>query len=136
MIAFDAPNRELCTMHRQVTNTPLQALVLLNDPQFVEAARAFGQRIMLDSPNGSIDGRLHYAMEEATGRLPIEEELTILRQTYERLLRHWRANSSAAKRFLSVGEWQRDEQLDPVEHAAWSSLASLLLNLTEVISVK
>jgi hypothetical protein len=136
MIAFDAPNRELCTMRRQATNTPLQALVLLNDPQFVEAARAFGQHIMLDSPNASTDDRLRFAMEEATGRLPVEEELTILRRTYERQLRHWRANPSAAKRFLSVGEWQRDEQLDPVEHAAWTSLASLLLNLNEVISVK
>jgi hypothetical protein len=136
MIAFDAPNRELCTMRRQATNTPLQALVLLNDPQFVEAARAFGQRIILESPDDSIAGRFRFALDEATGRLPIAEEMTILHETYERQLLYWQANPSAAKRFLSVGEWQSDEHLDPVELATWTSLASLILNLSEVISVK
>jgi Protein of unknown function (DUF1553)/Protein of unknown function (DUF1549)/Planctomycete cytochrome C len=136
MIAFDAPNRELCTMRRQETNTPLQALVLLNAPQFVEAARAFGQRILLDAPDPSIDGRFRFALEEATGRLPAAAEMKILHETYELQLRYWQANPSAAKRFLNVGEWRGDEALDPVELATWASLASLILNLSEVISVK
>jgi hypothetical protein len=136
MITFDAPNREICTMRRQGTNTPLQALVLLNDPQFVEAARVFGQRIILDSPEDSVDGRLRFALEEATGRLPEDAELAILRRAYETQRRHWQADPSAAERYLSVGERQRDMRLDPVEHAAWTSVASLILNLSEVISIK
>ncbi len=136
MTAFDAPNRELCVMRRQVTNTPLQALVLLNDPQFVEAARAFGERIMLESPDDSLEGRIRFAFEEATSRLPDSDELSILRQSYERHFQRWRNDPSAAHEFLSVGERPSNDQLDSAEHAAWTSIASLILNMSEVISTK
>jgi len=133
MVTFDAPSRELCTMKRVTTNTPLQALVLLNDPQFVEAARAFAQRIMLEGPD-DVDGRIHFAFEAATGRLPNAKETAILKRTYDRELASWRTRREVAGRLLAVGESPRDRWLEPAEHAAWTQVATLILNLSETIT--
>ncbi|MEZ4702295.1 MAG: PSD1 and planctomycete cytochrome C domain-containing protein [Rhodothermales bacterium] len=132
MVTFDAPNREMCTVTREVTNTPLQALVLLNDPQFVEASRAFGQRIAL-AP-GDVDARLALAFEMATSRLPNREELAILKHRFEEELAAYRNAPADAEALLSIGESPRDRALDAPEHAAWTTVASLILNLSETVT--
>jgi hypothetical protein len=133
LVSFDAPNRELCTVRRSVTNTPLQALVLLNDPQYVEASRAFAQRILLESSDET-DERIRFAFEVAMSRLPTDQELAVLRRAVAREMASYRNDSQAANTYLQVGESPRNESLDPIEHAAWTSIASLILNLSETIT--
>lgn len=132
MAAFDAPNREVCTVTRASTNTPLQALVTLNDPQFVEAARAFAGRIL--GHDGDDDERLRWAFLEALSRPPSEGELEILRGAVARERGRYHDDEAAAVAYLSVGESPRDPSLPPAEHAAWSQVASLLLNLSEAVT--
>ena len=133
MVSFDAPNRELCTLQRAITNTPLQALVLLNDPQFVEASRALGERIMQqDLPD--IASRIAFAFKLATSREPTTEELAILSKAYQRAVGEFRAQPELAMEYLAVGESDRDSKIDPVEHAAWASVASMILNLSETVT--
>ncbi len=137
MISFDAPNRELCTLHRQTTNTPLQALVLLNDPQFVEASRAFAERILNEGPGKDrkdIEVKIRFAFELATARVPTPQEIGILKQTYLRNLKQYRKYPDRALATLRVGESDRGLQFDPAEHAAWTNVASLILNLSETIT--
>jgi mono/diheme cytochrome c family protein len=133
MVSFDAPNREICTMKRSVTNTPLQALVLLNDPQFVEASRAFAERILTEGPE-STEERIAYAFELATARLPSQQETAVLKKALERSLREFKNNPDQARAYLQVGESRRDDRIDPAEHAAWAGVASLILNLSETIT--
>jgi hypothetical protein len=132
MVAFDAPNRELCTVARPSTTTPMQALVLLNDPQFVEAARAFAQRA-LDHP-GDDPARLRWAFEECVSRKPTDAELALLTKTLTRERTHYTANQAAAQKYLATGESLRDEKIPIAEHAAWSQVAALLLNLSETVT--
>jgi hypothetical protein len=132
MAAFDAPNRETCTIVRPSTTTPLQALVLLNDTQFVEAARAFAERV-LGQP-GDDAARLRWAFEECTSRPPTDAELAVVAKTLHRERAHYAQNESDAKKFLATGESPRDETVSAPEHAAWSQVAALLLNLSETIT--
>jgi hypothetical protein len=132
MTAFDAPNREVCTVDRADTTTPLQALVTLNDPQFVEAARALAQRALLRS--GDDEARLTWAFTEVTARLAKASEITILKSALERERRRYVANPTAAAAALHVGESLRDDTLPAAEHAAWMQVASLLLNLSETVT--
>ena len=133
MIVFDAPNRETCTLKRSATNTPLQALVLLNDPQFVEASRALAERIVNEGPDGT-EERIVFAFELATGRLPTSQEVAVLMQAYARGLREYQHNPNRAREYLQVGESRRDARIDPAEHAAWAGVASLIVNLSETIT--
>lgn len=132
MTVFDAPNRETCVVARPVTTTPLQALVLLNDVQFVEAARAFAERIVAASDND--DERLQWAFEEAVSRPPSDAEIAILREALDRERAHYRADEHAAREFLSAGESPRDSSIPLAEHAAWSQIASLIINLSETVT--
>jgi hypothetical protein len=132
LAAFDAPNREVCTDARATTTTPLQALVTLNDTQFVEAARAFAER-MLARP-GDDAARLRWGFLEATSREPAAAELTIIQAALERERQHYAANEQAAGQFLAIGESPRNPRLGRPEHAAWAQLASLLLNLSETVT--
>ena len=133
LAALDAPNRETCTVRRQRTNTPLMALVLLNDPTFVEASRALAERAM--SEGGSTpQGRLAKIFERVLARGPAASEAEVLAQLYERQLTIYRKDAEAAKALLSVGESKRNEKLDAAEHAAWTCVASIVLNLDEAIS--
>jgi hypothetical protein len=129
---FDAPTREECAVVRPRTNTPLQALVTLNDPTFVEAARVFAQRILADGP-ADVDGRLSFAFRTALARAPEPEELAVLRTRYEKQHKHFQADRDAASRVVSVGYAARPAPLDVAEHATWTTVASMLLNLDEVI---
>ena len=129
---FDAPNRETCTFERASTNTPLQALVLLNDVQFVEAARGFAQRI-LRRP-GSDAARLAWAFGEATARRPEAREAAVLARALARERARYAADEAAAAALLAQGESLRDESLSVVEHAAWTRVAALLMNLSETVT--
>jgi len=133
MMAFDAPNREVCTVSRGNTTTPLQALVTLNDTQFVEAARVVANRILRASAS-SDKLRLEWAFMEVIGRNPRAEELPVLQRTLDRERARYRSNPQQAKNYLSVGEYRSELDYDPSEMAAWSQVASLLLNLSETLT--
>ncbi len=132
MLAFDAPNREVCTVARSNTVTPLQALVTLNDPQFVEAARAFAQKIL--ARPGDDTARLRDAVVTCLSRPPREAELAVLAAALGRERTRYTKDPAAARALLAVGESPRDESLPPAEHAAWTQVASLLLNLSETVT--
>ena len=132
MTAFDAPNREVCTVARGNTTTPLQALVTLNDPQFVEAARAFAERTLHQS--GDDSAKLRWAFAEATSREPKPAEQKVLQAALARERQRYTANPKAAEETLGVGESPRDTQLPAAEHAAWMQVASLILNLSESVT--
>ena len=133
MVSFDAPNREVCTVRRSVTNTPLQALVLLNDPQFVEASRALGQRIMLHGGSGE-DERIRFAFRAVLSRAPNSREAELVRRTLHRELERFQRDPQAAAAYLAIGEADRESSLLVEEHAAWSTVAMLLLNMSETIT--
>ena len=132
MATFDAPNRETCTVDRAATNTPLQALVLLNDVQFVEAARAFAERIVRRAAKD--DARLAWAFAEATGRAPDARESRVLARALARERGAFADDPAQATALLAAGESPRDASIDPVEHAAWTQVAALVLNLSEAIT--
>lgn len=131
---FDAPNREHCVVQRSRTNTPLQALALLNDVQFVEAARALAARVLAESPAGDASERLGAAFRRVTSRRPDAEERQLLLGLLESLRARFAADPDAARALVSVGESTSDPGLDPVELAAWTALANVLLNLDEAIT--
>jgi hypothetical protein len=133
LMTFDAPDRETCTVRRARTNTPLQALVLMNDPTYVEASRKFAERIMKEG-GASTDERLKFAFRSALSRAPTAAEFTVLRGVYDKQLARFKASPEAAKKLLSVGELSRDESLDAAELAAWSIVASALMNLDETLT--
>jgi hypothetical protein len=130
---FDAPDRETCTVRRSRTNTPLQALVLMNDPTYVEASRKLAERMMTQS--GSDAGNpISLAFRLAMARVPTAEESAVLKQIHDAQLKVFRADPAAADKLLKTGESPRDEKLDPCELAAWTTVASIILNLDETIT--
>jgi hypothetical protein len=130
---FDAPNREKCVARRAVTNTPLQALVLLNDPTYIEAARALASRMLHDGGKSSAQ-RIRFGFREATGRAPSRDELHVLADLASEESAAYRANPEKAAQLAQVGESPADPRLDRVELAAWTTVASAILNLDEVIT--
>jgi hypothetical protein len=133
MLTFDAPSRETCVARRARTNTPLQALALLNDEQYVEAARHLAQRLIV-SGGATPQDRLAHGFRLCTARQPSERELAILTDQLQQHLAHYQGDAEAATRLLSVGESPRDAVLDPAEHAAYTMVANVLLNLDETIT--
>ena len=133
LMAFDAPSRENCTARRARTNTPLQALVLMNDEQYVEAARKLAARMIVEGGSQPAD-RLGYGFRLATGRLPTAKEAEILTRQHQQHLEKYQTNAEAAKKLLAIGASPQNEQLDPAEHAAYTMVASLLLNLDETVT--
>ncbi len=133
MQAFDAPTREACTVRRSRTNTPLQALVLLNDVQFVEAARNLAQRIIRQG-GATAQERASYGFRLATGRQPQAAELRSLVELYDDSLAEYRAHPDQARHLAEAGDSPTDEALDPVEVAATTVVANLLLNLDETVT--
>jgi hypothetical protein len=130
---FDAPNREVCTFVRQRTQTPLQSLVLMNDPAFVECARGLAQRVMKEEPD-DLDRRLQRAFRLTLGRVPADDELATLKRTYEQQLASFQQDAKAAEDLLKVGESKVPESLDRVKLAAMTAVANVLLNLNETIT--
>jgi hypothetical protein len=130
---FDAPGREFCTVRRSRTNTPLQALLLLQGPQFVEAARHLARRMMVEG-GIEIGARIAFGFELATARGPTEKEIEILTGVFRERLSKFQDDPAAAAKMLSVGASPRDAKLDVAEHAAWMEVARLLLNLDETVT--
>jgi Protein of unknown function (DUF1553)/Protein of unknown function (DUF1549)/Planctomycete cytochrome C len=132
LVTFDAPDRETCTVRRGRTNTPLQALILMNDPTYVEASRKLAERLMREAK--TTDERIALGFRLATARLPGEREAAVLRGVFEKQLGRFRTEPQAAGKLLSVGEAPRDERLPLAELAAWSIVASVILNLDETVT--
>jgi len=133
MVAFDAPTREKCVIQRPRTNTPMQALVTMNDVQFVEAARVFAQRI-LNQGGVDFDSQLDYAFLLATSRPADELRKNVFRKLYNSQLKEFSRDKKRAEDLLKFGEAKRDESIDLAQHAAWTTVASAILNLDEVLS--
>jgi hypothetical protein len=133
MAAFDAPNREVCTFLRQRTQTPLQSLVLMNDPAFVECARGLAQRVLREEPC-DLQPRLTRAFRLVLGRRPASDEIATLRDAYDQQLAGFEADPKAAELLLKVGESPVPEDLDPIELSALTAVANVLLNLNETIT--
>ncbi len=133
MMIFDAPTREYCVVRRPRTNTPLQALVLMNDPQFVESARAFAQRIILHGGKND-EERIAYAFRLATARNPRPEEYRVLQDILAKELAEYARDKGSAAELLSVGDFKAKEQCNDSELAAWTTIASMILNLDETVT--
>ena len=133
MLAFDAPTREGCVAERTRSNTPQQALVLLNDPTYVEASRVFAERIL--QHGGDTDGeRLAWAFERALSRQPSAGERDILLRLAGERTAHFAANAGAAKAAAAAGEWPAATALKPERVAAWAAVSRAILNLYETTS--
>ncbi len=129
--AFDAPSREECTAMRSRSNTPLQALTLLNDPSFVETARVFAEKILRESATMDRD-RLDWAYRRALSRSADAFELEQMLELLAEHRRHYAAHPDQAVALTSAGEAARGEDLDVTELAAWTSAARVILNLREM----
>jgi Protein of unknown function (DUF1553)/Protein of unknown function (DUF1549)/Planctomycete cytochrome C len=133
MLLFDAPFRETCALRRSRSNTPLQALNLMNDPTYVEAARFLAQR-MIQEGGASIETRLTHGFRLLLARNPSQQELQVLTAAAERSIQDFTKDSEAAKQLLSLGEAKSDDKLPPAELAAYTTVASTLINLDETIT--
>jgi mono/diheme cytochrome c family protein len=133
LLAFDAPSREECTAQRPRSNTPLQALVLLNDPIYVEGARAFAERIVSDGGK-DVDSRLAFAFQRAVSRDPRVPERDVLKALLAKHRAYFGSHAKEADEFLHVGERPVPKQIDTAELAAWTSVARTILNLHETIT--
>ena len=133
MMAFDAPSRQECTAERATSNTPMQALTLLNDPTYVEAARVFAERIIRDGGE-SITDRINSAYQWALSRTPQPNELEIMTNLYEKHQAEYAANIDAAGALATVGEAPTTEDVESAELAAWTSIGRVILNLHETIT--
>ena len=133
MVTFDASPREACTVRETRTNTPLQALTLLNEITFVEAARVLAQRVMT-SGAATPDERVTLAFRLVLSRSPRDDERQILVRAWEAQRDRFRAVAGAADKLLAVGDAQRDPALDADELAAYAVVANLILNLDEAVT--
>jgi hypothetical protein len=132
MLTFDAVTREVCTAKRETTATPLQALVLLNDPQFVEAARVLGERLLKAHPE-NLQARIHGAFRSLTGRSPDEKETAVLRQLFDEQMNFYTIETGAAEKLLAMGESKWDESLPRAEFAATAVLVNAIMNFDEFV---
>lgn len=132
MEIFNAPNRETCTVRRERTNTPLQALVTLNDEQFVEAARHLAQGALLAKPGN--EAGLDFLAKRLLARSFRAEELRLVQGNLNELLAYYKAHPEDAKKLIAVGESKADPRLEVGALAAWTMLANELMNLDEVLN--
>ncbi len=130
MIAFDAPTRSVCVVKRENTNTPLQALVLLNDPQFVETARVLAQRIQKEGGE-SLEDQTQYGFRLLCGRKPDGNEMELMKKQYQIALDKYKGNPKAADELLQVGEYPFDNSLDKIQTVALVMVASTVMNFDE-----
>ncbi|MEN9678390.1 MAG: hypothetical protein RIS76_4286 [Verrucomicrobiota bacterium] len=132
MLSFDAGSREVCTANREITATPLQSLVLMNDPQFIEAARVLAEQLWKE-PAVSLDERLIGGFRAVTGRLPASEEKQILRRLYDEQWRYFSDQPAAAAQLLKTGERPADATLSATQVAATTLVVSTLMNHDEFV---
>ncbi|MFM7930047.1 MAG: DUF1553 domain-containing protein, partial [Pirellula sp.] len=133
MVNFDAPNREQTCTRRERSNTPLQALQLLNDVQHVEAARGLGQRI-LSSGLSSVPERIELMFKTVLSRKPSSRELEVLDKQVNQHLQRYRANPADAQQLIQIGESKPSANFDPAELATYTLLASTILNMDETLT--
>ncbi|MBD0850890.1 DUF1553 domain-containing protein [Maribacter arenosus] len=133
MMTFDASSRDLCSVQRQQTNTPLQALVLLNDPQLIEAARVMAYNEILVNQN-DINKQIATLFQKATSRLPEADEITMLQDYYDQTLLKIKSQEINADEYLSIGAFRTEEQIPKEEWAALALTAHTILNLDETIT--
>jgi hypothetical protein len=133
LLAFDAPTREECAAERARSNIPQQALVLLNDPTYLEAARALAAR-MLKEGGADVPSRLTWAWRQALGRKPRQDEVAAARAVLEKHLAQYKRDPAAAQAVLKIGLSPPPRDVSPAELAAWTSVARILLNLHETIT--
>jgi len=133
MVNFDAPTREVCVVRENRTNTPLQALDLMNDVAYLEAARKLGERMMLEG--GSTAGsRIAYGFRTALGRAPGPVERSALEKALSKFETYYKAHPQDAKEYLQEGESPRAKKLSVPELAAYAGVASVVLNLDETVT--
>jgi hypothetical protein len=132
MGTLDAPSREACTVRRERTNTPLQALMMMNEQLFVEASRGLAERTLKEAPD--TDARLRHLFRSVTARLPDAVELAIVKSTLQEHLTKFRADPKAAQALIRVGAMPPSPAYNGEELAAWMMLGNLVLNLDEVIN--
>ncbi len=133
LMAFDAPSRQECTAERATSNTPMQALTLLNDATYVEAARVFAARIIKEGGK-TVTERINWAYQSVLSRLPQPQELAVITTLYEKHHGEYTSNPDAAAVLVATGEAPRTEEVEPDELAAWTSVARVILNLHEAIT--
>jgi len=131
LTTFDAPDREKCVARRSVTNTPLQALVLMNDPAYVEAARALATQVMNEKDPAK---RAATAFRRVTGRIPEARETAVLTALAAKQLRRYQSDPAGAKALLAVGALKLDSRIPAAELAAWTNVASVILNMDEAVT--
>jgi hypothetical protein len=132
-MAFDAPSREECTADRPRSNTPLQSLALLNDPSYVEAARAFAARTL--SEVGENDQlRLEFVFKQALSREPRAQESTLLLELLQRARAEYASNPENANQLMTVGALKKVESLSVQDLAAWTAVTRVVLNLHELVT--
>ena len=132
MATFDAPEREFCLVRRSRTNTPLQAFVLLHDPQFIEAARHLAAKMMAAAKDPG--ARIAHGFRIITARTPSAREQAILQRLYSERLAFYKKDPKAAEVLLSIGESKTPETLPTTEHAVWTTVARAMMNLSETIT--
>ena len=133
LTTFDAPDREKCTARRTITNTPLQALVLLNDPTYVEASRVLAEKT-LSQAGRDPEKRIDFAFRLATDRKPQPQERAVLLTLAREELAEYRRDKTSAMKLIGVGETKPNPKLDPAELAAWTTVTSTILNMDETIT--
>ena len=133
LMAFDAPGRDECTANRETSNTPLQALVLLNDPSYVEAARALATRVLREG-GWTANRRVRWALREVLGRPADAAEVALLRELWERQRTRYRTDPAAAQELIAIGDSPVPADLNPADLAAWTAVARAILNLHETIT--
>ncbi len=126
------PSREKCVVRRAKTNTPLQALVTMNDPHFVEAARVMAERML--KVDGDLDAKIELAFRTLCGVRPDSRAKTILKQAYEEELALFKKDKVRAEKLLGIGAYKRDKSLDLFEHAAMTSVCSIIMNLEQCLT--
>jgi hypothetical protein len=134
LLAFDAPSREEATCERARSNTPQQALTVLDDPIFVEAARVFAERIIREAGSIAPEQRIAFAFQLATDRKPSAAEAAILLDVFTKHRQQYAADPAAAKKLMAIGEKPAARELDPVDVAAWTSVTRTILNLHETMT--
>ena len=133
MTNFDGPSREASCTRRERSNTPMQALQLMNDIQHIEAARNFAQRVMSEG-GSSLDARITFAWRSVTSRYPTAEEAMVVQRAYEQHLARYQGDPAAAKKLVTYGESTLKPGLNESELAAWTMVANLVLNLDEALT--
>ena len=133
MMTFDAASRDICTVKRQETNTPLQALVLLNDPQVIEASRALALNALSNNAQ-SVSEQIKYIFQRATSRLPTETELNSLSEYYNQMLSQVNEDEVKPEDYLMIGAFEVPETVNKEKLAALSLTSHTILNLDETIS--